>query len=185
MHIIRRVAAPGAVCALVLLPLAGCAARGGTPRPFPVPRGPAAVERHVPSAADPAGAASLLETAMSQLGTRYRAGGDAPERGFDCSGFVAWVFGRHGLALPRTVGAQYSAGRPVGNRPPGPADLVFFHTEGSGATHVGIALGDGRFIHAPSSRGVVRVEPLESPYWARRFLGARRVLDEAGTRPPS
>jgi cell wall-associated NlpC family hydrolase len=118
------------------------------------------------------------------LGAPYTAGGENPRTGFDCSGFVAWVFGRHGFALPRTVNAQFTAGLPVARGDAvSPADLVFFETA-RGPSHVGIALGDGRFVHAPSSRGVVRVEPLDSPYWARRYLGARRLLD-ASTPEPS
>jgi cell wall-associated NlpC family hydrolase len=104
----------------------------------------------------------------------YRNGGADPQ-GFDCSGFVWYVFGRHGVALPRTVGEQFRAGRP---QPGGlePGDLVFFTTVAPGASHVGIALGGDEFVHAPSSTGQVRVERLSAPYWASRFVGARRIL---------
>jgi cell wall-associated NlpC family hydrolase len=120
-----------------------------------------------------------METALALVGTPYRAGGQSPDRGFDCSGFVAWVFAQHGLALPRTVNAQLAAGQPLDDTSvPSVADLVFFEIDQAGPTHVGIALGNQRFIHAPSARGVVRVERLDSPYWASRFRGARRVAAE-------
>jgi cell wall-associated NlpC family hydrolase len=114
-----------------------------------------------------------MATALSLLGAPYRNGGGDP-RGFDCSGFVAYVYGLHGIALPRTVEAQADVGEGV--RSPAAGDLVFFRTSGRGPTHVGIALGPDRFIHAPSSRGVVRIELLGAPYWSERFLETRRVI---------
>jgi cell wall-associated NlpC family hydrolase len=92
---------------------------------------------------------------------------------------VLWVFGQHGVRVPRTVADLFAAGDRL--RPgmmPGAGDLVFFDTEGRGPSHVGIALGNGSFVHAPSRRGVVRVESLASPYWVERYLGARRLLSE-------
>ena len=114
----------------------------------------------------------ILATAMALLGTPYANGGADPS-GFDCSGFVAFVYGQHGVALPRTVDRQARVGEDVDA--PAAGDLVFFRTSGRGASHVGIALGSDRFIHAPSSRGVVRIEMLTAPYWAERFLEARRI----------
>jgi len=162
-----------------------CATRGGVPRPFPgapLPPGtsdappdrveaPADPSAGVPAEADPP---SLINTALEFLGVPYRNGGSDPS-GFDCSGFVQWVFGRHGLALPREVRDQYQAGRSVDLDEVREGDLLFFETIARGASHVGIALGNGRFVHAPSSKGVVRVEPYTASYWARRFVGARRV----------
>ncbi|MBI3047870.1 MAG: C40 family peptidase [Acidobacteria bacterium] len=171
-----------------------CAARGGVPRPFPgaaLPPGateapPERVEAPVappaepaPPPAGPAAAgmlAGVIRTALEFLGAPYRNGGSDPS-GFDCSGFVQWVFGRHGLALPREVRDQYQVGRDVDLDDVRAGDLLFFETVSRGASHVGIALGNGRFVHAPSSRGVVRVEPYAASYWARRFVGARRVED--------
>ena len=101
-------------------------------------------------------------------------GGDDP-RGFDCSGFVQWVFARHGTSLPREVREQYDAGTPIDRDEIQAGDLVFFETVSRGPSHVGIALGDGEFVHAPSSRGVVRVESYTTEYWSRRWIGARRV----------
>jgi cell wall-associated NlpC family hydrolase len=102
-------------------------------------------------------------------------GGSEPERGFDCSGFVQWVFARHGLTLPREVRDQYDEGQRIARGDVQAGDLVFFHTVSRGASHVGIALGAGEFVHAPSSRGVVRVERYTSAYWSSRWVGARRV----------
>ena len=117
----------------------------------------------------------MLRTATDLLGTPYRNGGSTVD-GFDCSGFVQYVFAQHGVRVPRTVRRQAEVGSRVRDAEAG--DLVFFETEGHGPTHVGIALGPDRFIHAPSSRGVVRVEPFAAPYWASRFLEARRVAVE-------
>ena len=116
----------------------------------------------------------IAGTALSLRGAPYRNGGQDPS-GFDCSGFVTYVFGQHGIALPRTVGEQYREGRSVAANELEPGDLVFFATVAPGASHVGIAIGGDEFVHAPSGRGEVRVEHLSAPYWATRFVGARRV----------
>ena len=114
----------------------------------------------------------MLRTATDLIGTPYRNGGSTVE-GFDCSGFVQYVYAQHGVRIPRTVRRQAEVGARVREAEAG--DLVFFQTDGHGPTHVGIALGPDRFIHAPSSRGVVRTEHLSAPYWSSRFVGARRV----------
>jgi cell wall-associated NlpC family hydrolase len=153
----------------------GCASTGTAPRPQPFPGarvGPAGQE----SADHAANADSgLLATALSLLGTPYRNGGSEPTAGFDCSGFVQWVFARHGTSLPRETREQYDRGHRVSASDVQPGDLVFFRTEGRQPSHVGIALGGGAFVHAPSSRGVVRVERYTSEYWASRWAGATRV----------
>jgi cell wall-associated NlpC family hydrolase len=113
---------------------------------------------------------------MDFLGVPYRNGGSDPS-GFDCSGLVQWVFARHGTMLPREVKDQYRVGRSVDLRDLSPGDLIFFETVSRGASHVGMVIGEGRFIHAPSSNGVVRVEPYTANYWIRRFVGARRVME--------
>jgi peptidoglycan DL-endopeptidase CwlO len=117
---------------------------------------------------------AIVATALGLVGAPYRDGGRSPA-GFDCSGFVAYVFARHALDLPRTVAEQYSAGRPVALDRLEAGDLLFFTTVAPGPTHVGIATADGWFVHAPSSRGQVRVERLASPYWSGRLIAARRV----------
>jgi len=164
---------------------AACASGGGVPRPQPFPGAPVpAVAAPEPTATPPSIASlapDVVVTALTLQGTPYRNGGSEPTRGFDCSGLVQWVFAQHGAALPRQTTDQFAAGERVDPGDIRAGDLVFFSTVSRGASHVGIALGDGRFLHAPSSRGVVRVERYEdSPYWSRRFVGARRV---AGTEP--
>jgi cell wall-associated NlpC family hydrolase len=151
---------------------AACGGRSAVPRPFPTPGGTA--RTGIASPASPL-VEGMLRTATDLLGTPYRNGGSTVE-GFDCSGFVQYVFAQHGVQVPRTVRRQAEVGSWVRDAEAG--DLVFFRTEGNGPTHVGIALGPDRFIHAPSSRGVVRVEPFAAPYWSSRFLEARRVAIE-------
>ena len=113
-------------------------------------------------------------TALSLRGIPYRNGGD-DTTGFDCSGLVRYVFGQHGIALPRTVAEQYRAGVDVSAADLREGDLVFFTTTAPGASHVGIVVGGDSFVHAPTSTGVVRVEHLGASYWSTRFVGARRV----------
>lgn len=115
----------------------------------------------------------VLSTALDLLGTPYRLGGTDPS-GFDCSGFVQFVLARHAVSMPRTVIQQFGVGAP--SRDVEAGDLVFFRTAGRRASHVGIAIDGESFVHAPSSRGVVRIERLDAPYWASRYLGARRVF---------
>ena len=104
----------------------------------------------------------------------YRNGG-SDLTGFDCSGFTQYVFAQFGLPLPREVREQFEAGMTVERAGLAPGDLLFFSTTARGASHVGIAVGGDRFVHAPSSTGTVRVESLRSSYWSRRFVGARRI----------
>jgi cell wall-associated NlpC family hydrolase len=110
------------------------------------------------------------------IGAPYREGGALPD-GFDCSGLVQYVFARHGVAVPRDVRRQAAAGAPVDRGDIAPGDLVFFATSGSGPTHVGIAAGGDRFIHAPKSGDVVRVESMSAGYWTSRFVAARRLAE--------
>ena len=160
-----------------------CAVRGGIPRPFPgasIPpgAGDAPADRVEPPAepAAPPTLAAVVVTALGFRGIPYRNGGSDPS-GFDCSGFVQYIFARHGTVLPRDVRDQYQLGREIDLDDVKAGDLLFFETVSRGASHVGMAIGDGRFVHAPSSRGVVRVEPYTASYWARRFVGARRVSE--------
>jgi len=114
---------------------------------------------------------------MMLRGTPYRNGGSDPS-GFDCSGFVQWVFAQNGVRLPREVREQYDAGTRIDRREVKPGDLLFFETVSRGASHVGVAIGGDEFVHAPSSNGVVRVERFTGSYWSRRFVGARRVTTD-------
>jgi cell wall-associated NlpC family hydrolase len=159
-----------AVCLLASAIVAGCASGGGTPRPQPFP---GANTPAPPESRDDG--ADLIATAMALRGTPYRNGGTDPSRGFDCSGFVQWVFAQHGTLLPRETREQYSEGDRLDRDKVQAGDLVFFETVSRGPSHVGIALGAGQFVHAPSSRGVVRVESYTSGYWASRWVGARRI----------
>ena len=157
---------------IVLVTVSACASRGAAPRPFPKAPAPPG-SQVVPALPEPQRTA-LLDTALSYRGVPYRNGGSDPA-GFDCSGFVQWVFAQQGLRLPREVRDQYQLGSVVDRDAVQPGDLVFFETVSRGASHVGIALGGDEFVHAPSSRGVVRVESYAIDYWKRRFVGARRV----------
>lgn len=123
-------------------------------------------------------ASELVMTAMNFLGVPYRRGGNSAEQGFDCSGFTRHVFENSiGLVLPRRSHEQATqAGLlPVKRDELKPGDLVFFNTMRRAFSHVGIYVGDGRFIHAPASGGEVRVEDMRVAYWQRRFNGARRA----------
>ncbi|MFC0559938.1 C40 family peptidase [Halalkalibacter alkalisediminis] len=113
---------------------------------------------------------NLTKTASSLKGTPYVLGGTSPV-GFDCSGFIQYVFNKHGKNLPRTTTDLYQEGQPVSNLQPG--DIVFFTTYKNGSFHAGIYLGDRSFIHAGSSTGVTTAS-LEQPYWSQRYLGAKR-----------
>ena len=118
---------------------------------------------------------AIVDTALSLRGVPYRNGG-TDASGFDCSGFTQFVYARFEMSLPREVRDQYRVGREVSRasmRSRG--DLVFFSTVASGASHVGIIVEDDRFVHAPSSTGVVRVESMDSRYWRERFVGIRRI----------
>ncbi|MFH2203894.1 MAG: C40 family peptidase [Elusimicrobiota bacterium] len=117
---------------------------------------------------------AIAKTAEEQTGAAYRLGGSAPEKGFDCSGLTSWTHQRHGIRIPRTSRQQFKRGRKVSPRDLAPGDLLFFTTDKRGPSHVGIYLGDGRFVHAPSSGKGVRTDRLTAPYWKKRFLGARR-----------
>lgn len=117
---------------------------------------------------------AAVRTALHLQGVPYRNGG-SDTRGFDCSGFTQYVFGRHGVHLPRAVRDQFNLGRSVAPRRVRPGDLLFFSTGASGASHVGIAVGGDAFVHAPSSAGAVRVEHFGEPYWSRRLIGVRRL----------
>ena len=177
--------------------LTACASTGAvyTPKPFPMPgaNAPAAI----PAPADPtvtAGAPvppprtgsvtppvpgtadgyALSGTALSLRGAPYRLGGADPN-GFDCSGFVRYVYQQHGMVMPRETREQFKLGTNVDRGRLEPGDLVFFSTVAPGASHVGIAIGGDQFVHAPSERGVVRVESLSAQYWSTRYVGAKRV----------
>mgnify|MGYP000860336571 FL=1 len=131
-------------------------------------------------------ASDLVISAMNFLGVPYRRGGNSPEDGFDCSGFTRHIFEHSlGLVLPRRADEQaHQAGLlKVDRQELKPGDLVFFNTMRRAFSHVGIYVGDGKFIHSPRSGGQVRVEDMRAAYWSKRFNGARRATVDpvAGT----
>jgi peptidoglycan DL-endopeptidase CwlO len=115
--------------------------------------------------------ARAAHVALRELGDPYTWGGSSPA-GFDCSGFTRWVYGRLGVELPHQSGAQWGSGRHV-HGPPHAGDLVFF----AGLTHVGIALGNGRFVHAPHSGSVVQIDSLGGDWYAETYDGAVRLRE--------
>lgn len=121
----------------------------------------------------------ITERALALVGIRYRRGGNEPESGFDCSGLVRFVFGSTlGLDLPRRAKDISRVGEPVDPAELRPGDLVFFNTLRRSFSHVGIYLGDFRFLHSPSAGKRVSVEDMRSRYWKTRFNGARRLTGE-------
>ena len=125
-------------------------------------------------------AADLVLNAMGSLGVPYRLGGTSAETGFDCSGFVRSMYQQTvGLMLPRTAAEQAAATASIDKTDLRPGDLVFFNTLRRAYSHVGIYLGEGKFIHSPRAGSQVRVESMNISYWQNRFNGARRVLASA------
>ena len=124
---------------------------------------------------------NLVNEGMDYLGIRYRFGGNSPETGLDCSGLVQNVFRNAlGLDLPRAARDMARLGEKVGMQDLKPGDLVFFNTMRRAFSHVGIYLGEGRFLHAPARGGEVRIEEMDKTYWLKRFNGGRRLLHEGG-----
>lgn len=121
-------------------------------------------------------ASAVVNLAYSKLGSPYVWGAEGPNR-FDCSGLTSYVFrNAAGISLPRTSSAQYGAGRSVSKANLQPGDLVFFATGGGGISHVGIYVGGGNMIHAPQEGDVVKVSNINSSYWQKTYVGAKRVL---------
>lgn len=127
-----------------------------------------------------AGGDEIAMLALSLVGTPYRYGGNSPEGGFDCSGLVQYVY-RHSnqIRLPRTANEQGQQGTVVSVEELAVGDLLFYNTDGAPYSHVGIYVGQGRFVHAPNSGGVVRLEDMQKKYWLTRFTQAKRLT------PPS
>jgi cell wall-associated NlpC family hydrolase len=114
--------------------------------------------------------------ARQALGIKYRYGGRSPETGFDCSGLITYVFKRAwGVLLPPGTQALSKVGTPIRMKELAPGDLVFYNTRNRPYSHVGIYVGEGRFLHAPRRGASVRIESLGTPYWRVRFNGARRL----------
>lgn len=145
---------------VILIALQGCAVfDASAPGPAHAPRG------------------TVADTARSQLGTPYVAGGNNPGQGFDCSGLVQWCYSVHGYKLPRRTEDQLSIGTPVKKNELAPGDLVFFNVSRKRwGLHVGVYTGRGRFVHSPTPGSRVREEDLSMHYWVRTYIGARRIL---------
>jgi cell wall-associated NlpC family hydrolase len=127
------------------------------------------------------GTEGISIAAMGLVGVPYRFGGNTPAGGFDCSGLIVYVYNNAaGIKMPRTVQEMSRAGQSIQNAAPAPGDLVFFNTTGERYSHAGIYVGHGRFVHAPSKGGTVRLDQITSPYWAARYTEARRI---ANTKP--
>lgn len=153
--------------------LAACA--GQPPAPSVAPKVVA------PSGPFPRAAEDVLFSALGLVGTPYRYGGNTPESGFDCSGLIGYVYrNAAGIALPRTTGEllRMPTERVEADELRS-GDLVFFATSGGRrVSHAGIYVGEGRFVHAPSSGGTVRLDHLSSRYWQKSYLAAKRVLGD-------
>ena len=128
-----------------------------------------------PSSATPQAGARAAGYALKMLGKPYRYGGASPSRGFDCSGLVQYSYRRAGVKLPHSTEAQLRLSRPVRRAELRRGDLIFFDEKGGENSHVGIYLGDGTFVHAPSSGKTVRRDRLDSPYWRKHLSELRRL----------
>ena len=151
------------LCFFVLWGMVGCGAHRSPP---------------VAPTKTPLVAKKSVESAYSQIGTRYRSGGNSPGKGFDCSGFVQWAYGQQGISLPRVTTDQARTGRLVAPKEGlQPADiLVFKNRQGPRGLHTGLYTGNGQFIHSPRKGERVRVENLEVAYWNSSLIGARRLI---------
>ena len=139
---------------------------------------PSAPDYSPPPVVD-ASANDVLISAIGLVGTPYRYGGNTPDSGFDCSGLIGYVYRNSaGISLPRSTREMIKLRAPnVGRDQLQSGDLVFFATSGGGqVSHAGIYVGEGRFVHAPSSGGTVRLDYLSQTYWQKNYLGAKRVL---------
>ena len=160
---------PAAACGLLVALLAGC---GTAPPSAPTPRTGAGLPAS--PRVERARAQEIVLRTLALIDTGYVFGGQNPEAGLDCSGMVVHVFEQAaGLRLPHNAAQIARLAQPVERERLGPGDLVFFNTRGFAASHVGIYLGDGRFVHAPSSKGRVRIENMDNRYFAARFEGGR------------
>ena len=172
-RMIRMARFASVLSALTALAVAGCSARAGQAPRLPSAR--LAVDAPAPAEAFSLDASAVVATALALQGRPYVFGGTTPA-GFDASGFTHYVYARHGIDLPRVAARQYRAGAPVDRPHLQPGDLVFFNRDTPGPSHVGLLVGDGRFVYASAAVGEVRVDRLDGSYWRSRYAGARRVV---------
>jgi len=159
------------LCVLSFLLLAACSTQQARRASAPPPRYLPPIARGIARPND------ILFRAIGLVGTPYRWGGNTPESGFDCSGLIDYVFREvAGVSLPRVVQEIYAVNlADVPRDRLAGGDLVFFHTFGDGPSHIGIYVGQDRFVHAPNEGGTVRLDLLTNPYWTKHFVGGRRV----------
>jgi hypothetical protein len=166
----RRAYVTGFALLLPSLILAGCS----TPIRKPTPPSTVAKFKEDTSV----GTEGISIAAVGLVGVPYRFGGNTPAGGFDCSGLIVYVYNNAaGIKLPRTIQEMSRSGQSIQNESPAPGDLVFFNTTGERYSHAGIYVGHGRFVHAPSTGGTVRLDQMTSPYWAARYTEARRIAN--------
>jgi cell wall-associated NlpC family hydrolase len=120
---------------------------------------------------------AIVKSALSLVGTPYRWGGSSPRRGFDCCGFVMYVYSLNRISLPRTSGSQFLNGKYIEMKDAKKGDLLFFNIPRGRISHVGIYIGDGKFVHAPVPGRRVRVERINEIYWQKYFFGAATYLE--------
>lgn len=181
--LIQRRACVSALAVLPVLGLVACSSHrpppvvAQPPAYPPVPTAPTAPEsRRADETQAPPHAQAVAMHALGLVGTPYRFGGNTPDSGFDCSGLIGYVYlHAAGLRAPRTVRQIVNWGYPVTQGALQTGDLLVFGAKGLQPDHAAIYVGDGRFVHAPSTGGTVRLERLEVRYWATRWLGTRRV----------
>ena len=155
-----------------LIALSGMNAAHATEQQQALSDEPSLLERYTTGAKD------LVLKGLELVGIHYRLGGTDPESGLDCSGFVQLVYRESvGKLLPRTAREQSEVGNVVDRNELKPGDLVFFNTMRRAFSHVGIYLGDNRFLHAPRTGSEIRVEDMNQSYWVKRYNGARRVIE--------
>lgn len=174
---LRRLHLPAILAiAIGLAALAGCSSAPVTPRPDTNTTAPAGGGTYFALAGEEQ-AGEMVLFALGLLDTGYRFGGRNPEAGLDCSGMVAYIVESiSGQRLPHNAAQIAEYTRPIALHALRPGDLIFFNTLQRRHSHMGIYIGDGRFIHAPSSRGAVRVERLDNRYFAQRIDGARTLV---------
>lgn len=168
-------------CVLVASSAEGLAQQApAAPRPISAAADVAADNTLLAAAQQERADASIAETllyAFSLIGVKYRYGGKDADTGFDCSGFIRHVFAETlSLALPHSAYAMSKLGNPIEKDGLQPGDLVFYKTRKHAFSHVGLYIGDGRFVHAPSRGKTVEIVEMDNSYWRKRFNGARRLI---------
>lgn len=156
---------PGMMATVLLA--AGCAGTPAMPEPESVAAEPTPVTSNARG--------PIAQLALSMVGVKYRYGGADPTAGFDCSGLVYYTYTSNGHAVPRTSREQFNAARGIPLAQAAEGDLVFFQDQDK-LSHVGIYLGDGQFVHAPSSGGTVSVASIDAPYYQRHLVAVGRLL---------